>query len=159
MRVPITVHFDEADPGGIVFFGRVLTLAHRAFETAVVPRLVPGWDDWFRSAAFLVPIRHAEATFSRPMHPGRRHTAEIEVTSVGTTSFEVLTRFLEESGEDGGLVCAETRVTHVFTDPATFAKRPIPEAIRKGLLEMQAETGGPPAARGGTSQVPSAESR
>lgn len=158
MRVPLTVHFDEADPGGILFFGRVLTLAHRAFETAVVPRLVSGWDAWFRSDAFLVPIRHAEATFSSPLRPGRPHAAVIEVTSVGTTSFEVHTRFVEE-GEEGDRLCAETRVTHVFTDPATFTKRPIPEAIRKGLEEMRDATAVPPAGGGGTSRAPSAGSR
>ncbi len=158
MRVPITVHFDEADPGGILFFGRVLTLAHRAFETAVVPRLVSGWDAWFRSDAFLVPIRHAEATFTSPLRPGRAHAAVVEVTAVGTTSFEVHTRFVEE-GEEGDRLCAETRVTHVFTDPATFAKRPIPEAIRRGLVEMRDSTTAPSAGGAGTSRARSAGSR
>jgi acyl-CoA thioesterase FadM len=158
MREPITVHFDEADPGGILFFGRVLTLAHRVFETVVVPRLVPEWDDWFRSDAFVVPIRHAEATFSHPMRPGRRHAADVEIVSVGTTSFEVRTRFVEE-GEEGDRLCAETRVAHVFADPATFVKRPIPEAIRNRLLALQGPPAGTPAAGGGTSPAPSAESR
>ena len=115
---------------------------------------MPGWDDWFRSDAFLVPIRHAEATFSYPMKPGRRHAAEIEVMSVGTTSFEVRTRFVEE-GEQGDRLCAETRVAHVFTDPATFTKRPIPESIRNGLLAMRDPTAGRSAADAGTSPTPS----
>ncbi|MBP1636588.1 MAG: hypothetical protein H6Q10_3162 [Acidobacteria bacterium] len=157
MRFPITVHFDEADPRGILFFGRILTLAHQAFEAFVVPRLVPRWEDWFLSESFLVPIRHAEASFSRPLRPGRPHEADIQIASIGTTSFEVRTRFLEV-GEEGERLCAETRVVHVFTHPASFAKHPIPGEIRTRLEGLQDRRGETPAGPGGTSPAGSAGS-
>ena len=154
MRFPVTVHFDEADPRGVLFFGRILALAHRVFEEFVVPELVPRWEDWFLSEEFAVPIRHAEATFSGPMHPGREHVAEVEIGAIGETSFQVRTRFFE-AGE-GGRVCAETRLTHVFTGGGAWAKREIPPAIRTRLEALRATAApqGPPA---GTSPGPSGE--
>lgn len=154
--VPILVHFDEADPRGVLFFGRVLTLAHRVFEEYVVPQLVPRWEDWFTSEELAVPIRHAEASFARPIRPGAEHTAEIEIAEVGATSFTVRTRFLEKA--DAARVCAETRVTHVFVDGRTWAKREIPPAIRARLEALRLGTAATPAAPSGTSPGPSGES-
>ncbi|MBP7571729.1 MAG: acyl-CoA thioesterase [Acidobacteria bacterium] len=156
MRVPVQVHFDEADPRGVLFFGRILTLAHRLFEEHVVPRLVTRWEDWFASEELAVPIRHAEASFSRPMRPGVQHAAEIEVAEVGATSFTVRTRFLEAA--EGTRVCAETRVTHVFVEGRTWAKREIPPEIRARLESLRAGTTATPAAPSGISPGPSGES-
>lgn len=154
MRVPITVHFDEADARGVLFFGRILTLAHQAFETFVVPQLVDRWDDWFLSPDFLVPIRHAEATFSSPMRPGRAHAADVRIATIGTSSFEVLTRFIE-LGDGGERLCAETRVTHVFAGADSFAKRAIPDGIRNRLEALRDSRAGTPAPPAGTSRAPS----
>ncbi len=64
----VTVHFDEADPGGILFYGRIHdTGAPRVRGVRRRRGSWPGWDDWFRSDDFIVPIRHAEATLLGPM--------------------------------------------------------------------------------------------
>ena len=158
MRYPITVHFDEADPRGILFFGRILPVAHRVFEDFVVPALVARWEDWFLSDEFLVPIRHAEASFTGPMRPGGRYEAEVEIATIGATSFEVRTRFFDVGGREERL-CAETRVTQVFADPATFTKQPIPREIRTRLEGLRDQAAQQPATAAGTSPGPSAESR
>jgi acyl-CoA thioesterase FadM len=145
----MTVRFEEADPRGILFFGRILALAHRAFETIAVPQLVPRWEDWFLSSDFIVPIRHAEADFSRPMCPGRQYEVDVVVVRIGATSFETRTRFYERT-EEGGHLCAETRVTQVFADAADFTKREIPREIRT-RLEALRDPAGPTAPGGGTS--------
>lgn len=155
----VTVRFDEADPAGILFYGRILELAHRVFEEFVVSEVVGRWEDWFRTGDFIVPIRHAEATYSRPMRPGKSYLAELAIVRLGESSFEVRTVFLEpdtglesRAATDGGTattaagsaggtgpapntsrVCAETRVAHVFTDPRRMQKVPIPSAVRARL--------------------------
>jgi acyl-CoA thioesterase FadM len=136
-RHPVTVPFDEADPRGILFYGRIHILAHRAFEEFVVGRVVPRWEDWFLSDAFIVPIRQATATYHRPMRPGQRYVAEVEVRRIGTASFDVGTRFLEADGD--GALCAETLVTHVFADPARFSSIQIPAPIRSRLEAQLAQ--------------------
>jgi acyl-CoA thioesterase FadM len=129
---PVNVRFDEADARGILFYGRLQVLAHRVFEDFVVSELVPRWEDWFLAAEFIVPIRHAEATFHRPMRPGRTYEAELSVVRLGESSFDVRVRFRDrEAGE--AVLCAETRVSHVFADAERFRKMPIPSAVRSRL--------------------------
>ena len=130
-RHTLTVQFDDADPRGILFYGRIHILAHRAFEAFVATEVVARWEDWFLADGFIVPIRQAAATFHRPIRPGHRYVAEVTVTKIGESSFEVGTRFLEADEE--AHVCAETRVTHVFADPARFRSMAIPAAIRSRL--------------------------
>jgi acyl-CoA thioesterase FadM len=136
-RRSVTVRFDEADTRGVLFFGRLFELVHRVFEDFVVSELQVAWDDWFLCGQMAVPVKHAEATFYRPLLPGRLYHADVTVAEVGTSSFKVLTRIRETgAGED---LCAETRVVHAFVDPER-RKIPVPSAIRARLeacLERQ----------------------
>jgi acyl-CoA thioesterase FadM len=132
-RRQVTVRFDEADARGILFYGRLQALAHRVFEEFVVSELVDRWEDWFLSDRFIAPIRHAEATFHRPMRPGHQYEAELTVAKVGDSSFDVRTRFVDLEPTEP-VVCAETRIVKVFADPAAMRKIPIPSAIRARLL-------------------------
>ena len=132
-RRTVTIRFDQADARGVLFYGRVQTLAHRVFEDFVVSELVERWEDWFESAAFVAPIKHAEATFHRPMRPGHEYDAELSVTKVGESSFALKTTFVDRAG-DAPILCAETRIVKAFADPATWKKMPIPSEIRAHLL-------------------------
>jgi acyl-CoA thioesterase FadM len=129
---PVPVRFDEADARGILFYGRLQELAHRVFEEFVVAEVVPTWNDWFMAAEFIVPIRHAEATFHRPMRPGRSYEAELAVTRLGESSLQIRVRFLDVETSNH-VLCAETLVSHVFADAARFTKIPIPSALRARL--------------------------
>jgi acyl-CoA thioesterase FadM len=142
----VTVRFDEADARGILFYGRLQELAHRVFEDFVVSEVVPRWEDWFLSPEFIVPIKHAEATFYRPMRPGHEYRAELELVRIGESSFDVRVRFwdaatveraatgpTERADTTGPVLCAETRVSHVFADATRFRKIPIPSALRSRL--------------------------
>src|SRR5512143_1139806 len=93
----ITVRFDEADARGILFYGRLQELAHRVFEDFVASEVVARWEDWFLSPDFIVPIRHAEATFHRPMRPGQDYDGELAVVRLGESSFDVRVRFFEKN--------------------------------------------------------------
>ncbi len=129
----VTIRFDEADARGVLFYGRVQALAHRVFEDFVVSELVSRWEDWFESPDFVAPIKHAEATFHKPMRPGHSYDAELAVTRVGDSSFEIKTRFIDRATIEP-VVCAETRIVKALADPATWRKISIPSAIRSRLL-------------------------
>lgn len=128
---PVSVRFHEADFRGILFFGRILQLAHEVFEDFVVAELGITWDEWFADLTRLVPIKHADATFHQPLRPGRRFQAELGIGRLSDSSFEVVTRFFDVDGPSREL-CAETRTIHVFVD-STFRKTPIPADIRARL--------------------------
>jgi acyl-CoA thioesterase FadM len=133
-RRTIAIRFEEADPRGVLFYGRLQVIAHHVWEEFVVSQLVERWEDWFESREFVAPIRHAEATYHRPLRPGHRYRAELGIGKVSESSFEVVTRFLDES-EAEPVLCAETRVVKVLADPETWTKIPIPTGIRKRLLK------------------------
>jgi 4-hydroxybenzoyl-CoA thioesterase len=128
----ITVRFDEADARGILFYGRLQELAHRVFEDFVASEVVPRWEDWFLAADFIVPIRHAEATFHRPMRPGQAYEASLTIARLGESSFDVRVRFSDLAGTEP-VLCAETLASHVFADAERFRKMPIPSAVRARL--------------------------
>ena len=132
-RRTITIRFEEADARGVLFYGRLQALAHHVWEDFVVSTLVDRWEDWFESPDFVAPIKHAEATYHRPLRPGHPYVAELTVAKVGESSLEVVTRFLDESGPEP-VLCAEARVVKVMADPSTWKKIPIPSAIRERLL-------------------------
>ncbi len=104
-RRTITIRFEEADARGVLFYGRLQALAHHVWEDFVVSTLVNRWEDWFESQDFVAPIKHAEATYHRPLRPGHSYLAELTVAKVGESSLEVVTRFLDESGSEP-VVCA-----------------------------------------------------
>ena len=128
---PVSVRFQEADFRGILFFARILQLAHEVYEDFVVAELGVTWDEWFGSPDWIVPIKHAEATFHRPLRPGRRFQAEAGIGRLSESSFELVTRFFETGGPVREL-CAETRTIHVFVDNR-FRKTAIPANVRTTL--------------------------
>ncbi|MEW5983867.1 MAG: thioesterase family protein [Acidobacteriota bacterium] len=128
---PVSVRFHEADFRGILFFGRILQLAHEVYEDFVVSALGVTWDEYFAAPDWLVPIKHAEATFHRPLRPGRPFVAEVGVGRLSESSFDLVTRFLD-TGDPSPHLCAETRTVHVFVD-GRFQKTPIPATIRARL--------------------------
>ena len=134
----VDVRFDEGDPRGILFYGRLQELSHRVFEEFVVSELVDRWEDWFLTDAFIVPIRHAEATYHRPLRPGHRYEVRLVVSKLGDSSFVVATRFYDAAAP-GAPLCAETRVSHVFADPRRMEKIPIPSGIRPRLAAHLSE--------------------
>ncbi len=131
-RRPLTIRFDEADPCGILFFGRIFEVVHRVFEDFVISALGIGWNEWFLAEQMMVPIKHAEATYFQPLLPGHEYRAELLLVGIGESSFEVATRILAGADEPGQL-CVETRVVHVFTDARLHGKSPIPSELRARL--------------------------
>jgi acyl-CoA thioesterase FadM len=132
-RRPVTIRFEEADARGVLFYGRLQALAHHVWEDFVVSQLVERWEDWFESRDFVAPIKHAEATYHRPLRPGHHYVAELAIAKVGESSFEVVTKFLDESTSEA-VLCAEARVVKVLADPNTWKKIAIPAGIRERLL-------------------------
>ncbi|MCB0340967.1 MAG: acyl-CoA thioesterase [Pseudobdellovibrionaceae bacterium] len=126
-----TVRFDQADPAGILFFGQAFFIAHQTIEE-FVNHLGIEWKDWFQNGQWGVPIRHAEADFKRPLFPGHKYLAQLQIENLGNSSIRFQVKFF-----DGDSVCAHLILSHVFTDVNTLKSRPIPEDLRKLLLPYE----------------------
>lgn len=129
--VELFVHFDDADPAGIVFFGNFYRLAHRALELAL-PQWGLTWSDFFRAPGVGFPVRHSEADYMKPVRPGLSVFATVAVEKLGESSVTFRTEF-RESSDPQGAVSAVVRVVHVCIDVKTLKKAEIPEELRAAL--------------------------
>ena len=124
----IHLSFGDADPAGVVFYPRALTLAHTAVENLVRHSQV-GWERWFASPTHAAPLRRAEAEFFLPLCPGERITARASVERVGKTSVTFRVDFLNAEGQ----TAANILTTHVLVDKATGRAVPLLDEIRSAF--------------------------
>jgi len=123
-----TIGFGDADAAGVVYYPRLLALAHDAVEE-LIRRTPAGWGAWFASPAYAVPVRHAEADFFLPMRPGEEFSIRAVVEKIGMTSIVFAVEFLDGAGH----CAARVRTVHVFITKAIGSPAAIPEEIRAAL--------------------------
>ena len=126
----LVIQFGDADPAGVVFYPRLITMAHEVVENLIRHSAI-GWNAWFASPTYAVPIRRSEADFFRSMAAGQRFTARAKVEKVGETSVTFAVEFTSDQSE----VTARVRTVHVFIDKSTGKPMTLPDAIRCVLGE------------------------
>lgn len=124
-RENITIRFSDADPAGVVFYPRALTIAHEVTEE-MIRRSELGGDGWFAASQHAAPVRRAEAEFFSPMRPGETFAARAAVEKLGETSVTFTVEFTNQAG----LTAARIRTVHVLIDRATGRPRALPAAVR-----------------------------
>lgn len=117
------VPFHLADPGGILFFGNVLTLVHQAFEHFVIDQLKYPWKEWFQNSEWIVPIRHAEVEYLQPIQSGQQCQIDMVMNSISHSSF-TLNSTIYQNG-----VCCIIKTVHVFCNRNTKEKMTIPVTL------------------------------
>lgn len=120
----IQLRFREADPAGVLFFAQFFALAHDCFED-FLQAVGISWNDWFRSKDYLVPIRHTECEFLRPLSPGQKCTIQACVVKMGDSSFKM--KYVFFSGNE---ICAEVLMVHTFLAAQSKQKISVPQQIR-----------------------------
>lgn len=116
-----SVPFHMADPAGILFFGNAFSLFHQAFEHFVTECLEIPWNTWFQNPEWIVPIRHAEAEYLKPLLAGEMCKISLSLTAVSSSSFTIAASFEQKE------LCCSMKVVHVFCSRATKNKISIPE--------------------------------
>jgi acyl-CoA thioester hydrolase/1,4-dihydroxy-2-naphthoyl-CoA hydrolase len=118
----VKIHFRDADPAGIMFFGNLLGITHDVFEDFVAYNDI-SWDEWFRPTTWACPIRHSEVDFLRPFKPGNEYTVEVRVNKLSQSSFTMQYEFrsLEKT------LCARVILIHTFVNQDNFQKIDIPD--------------------------------
>ena len=126
--IEFPVRFQDADPAGVLFFGRIYDYCHQAYEEF--------WDSegvdktrFFSGADYLVPIVHSRADYRAPIRHGQRIRVRIAVARVGRASFTLAYDVTTLDGESRAAVST----VHAFVNRATMKPIPIPEPLR-GIL-------------------------
>jgi len=125
------VRFHQADPAGLLFFGRFFELVNDAYED-LIRAAGPAFDGLVGLKRYATPVVHAEADYYRPIRLGESVTVRLTIERIGRTS---VTYDFEVVGPDGDRR-AHGRVVHVLVDSATLTKLPIGEEMRQALLDV-----------------------
>lgn len=126
-RHPLRVRYAECDPQGIVFNANYLAYADIAM-TELYRDAFGSWEKAMTEHGLEAVVAEANVRFRAPLRFDEEFELVVTVPRLGRTS--TTTRVLiERAGE----TATEVEVRHVFIDPATGAKQPMPDAIRAGF--------------------------
>ncbi|MEN6584456.1 MAG: thioesterase family protein [Sulfuricella sp.] len=123
------VRLHDIDRAGVVFFARLFTHAHDAYE-AFMASVGLGLGGLI-SGGVSLPVAHASADYLLPL----RHEEEVAVTLAvaeqGLTSFTVAYEF-----RCGGELRARLRTVHVFLDAQSGRPSDLPQDMRAQLTRF-----------------------
>jgi acyl-CoA thioester hydrolase len=131
------VRYAECDAQGVVFNAHYVTY----FDTTITEL----WREAFGSYSAMleagtdIVVAEARIRYRGPAAFDDELEVAAEVAKLGTTS--MTTRFtVSRAGES--LVLTEAEIRHVFVDPSTKRKKPIPDDIRTRLASYSSTPGG-----------------
>ena len=121
---PVTVRLHHSDAAGVIFYSRLLELAHDAYE-ALLERAGMGLGRVLAQGEVRLPVVAVEAEFVRPIRVGDRLQVELTLTRSGDHSYQVGYRFRDAAGTE--LARAVTR--HVSLDAIHGRPTALPQAL------------------------------
>ena len=113
------IEFGMCDIGGVLFFAKIFELAHSVYEEFIKNNLE---TNYFENEKFAVPLVNAEADYHSPIKLHSHLTAQLQVAKIGTTSFQLSIKFLDEFNKPKATV----NTTHVFLEKSNMLKAKIP---------------------------------
>jgi YbgC/YbaW family acyl-CoA thioester hydrolase len=124
----VRLRFHQADPAGVLFYGRVYELVNDAYEELVRDAGFE-YDDHFGLKEYATPVVHVEADYRRRMLPGELLTVELAVTRLGRASFTLGFSIIGPDRQ----VRATGSIVHAFVRADTFNTIEIPDNVRTAL--------------------------
>ncbi|RKT88396.1 acyl-CoA thioester hydrolase [Saccharopolyspora antimicrobica] len=122
----IRVRYSECDQQGVVFNGHYLFF----YDVAVVELFrarIGSWQQVLERGVDLV-VAETRLRYRAPARFDDELDISLPVTHLGTTSLVISPQFHRD-----GRLLTDGEVRHVFVDPATGQKTPIPEDLRSAL--------------------------
>ena len=121
-----TVRLADTDAAGVVFFARVLSICHEAYEEALAEAGID-LNDLLGANGIVVPISRSEADYKRPLRPGDKLRITVTPTPVSENSFALRFDVVKLSPPEK--LAASVRTEHVCTAPAKRERAPLPPAL------------------------------
>jgi 1,4-dihydroxy-2-naphthoyl-CoA hydrolase len=131
-----TVHFQDTDAAGVVYFANSLSLCHEAYEASLTAAEID-IKAFFRGEAIAVPITHASIDFFKPMFCGDRLAIRLMPSLLTPASFQVEYQiffdkdFDKESVEKNAIAKAITK--HTCINPNTRKRCNLSHELSKWL--------------------------
>lgn len=124
------VQLQEVDAAGVVFFGTYFTIAHQAYEQAL---LTNGFDlaPLLAGGRHALPMVHAEADYQAPLRYGDTATVTVSCGRIGERSFT-----LDYAITVGGVATAKVRHIHAYLDVAAQRSTALPPELVAALTRL-----------------------
>jgi 4-hydroxybenzoyl-CoA thioesterase len=127
----LTVRFDDVDYAQIVYFPKLFTYCHWAFEDFFAKEAGLSYSELLTKRKIGFPTVHTDADFKSPLRFGESCRIVMETVKLGTSA--LTNRFLLHHGESSK-VCAEIELVHVAVNLPSIKPVKIPEDIRVAFL-------------------------
>lgn len=122
-----TVHFQDTDAAGVVYFVNVLNICHEAYEESLAASDI-NLKAFFGNSSVAFPIVHANVDFLRPMFCGDRLTVSLMPQKIGAEKFEIAYEIkLAE------VLAAKAITRHVCIEVNSRTKQELPDEINRWL--------------------------
>jgi 1,4-dihydroxy-2-naphthoyl-CoA hydrolase len=138
MQYTRTIHFQDTDAAGVVYFANVLSICHEAYEASLADSGIE-LRSFFRDPNCAIPIIHANVDFFRPMFCGDVVTVHLQVAELSDSEFEVAYEMVSTEGDNPKLARSLTR--HVCIEPTRRRRKPLPEPLQKWLQTLRRSSG------------------
>ncbi len=127
-----TIHFQDTDAAGVVYFANGLSLCHEAYEASLA---ASGIDlkSFFRGGAIAVPIIHASIDFFKPMFCGDRITICLEPTLLSPASFQIEYELFFDQDEIEKKAIAKAITKHTCIDINTRKRCNLSQELLKWI--------------------------
>ncbi|MBW4516308.1 MAG: acyl-CoA thioesterase [Timaviella obliquedivisa GSE-PSE-MK23-08B] len=125
-----TIHFQDTDAAGVVYFANVLAMCHEAYEASLANT---GFNlrEFFTHSAFALPIVHARVDFLCPMFCGLEYEIQVKPAYLNPRKFEISYSILLLKEPENPISQATT--VHVCIDPVTRTRLDLPTEIMQWL--------------------------
>jgi Predicted thioesterase len=130
-----TVHFQDTDAAGVVYFANVLAMCHEAYEASLAASGI-NLKAFFSNPEVAFPIIHASVDFYRPMFAGDRLMIQLTPKQVTGDEFEIAYQvFL--AGELGGRSAAKALTKHVCIDAVSRTRKQLSEDLIQWMSKFE----------------------
>lgn len=124
-----TIRFQETDAAGVVYFARILSICHEAYEASLQASGIE-LKTFFSRGAIAVPITRTAADFRRPLMCGDTITVRLVPTQTGDDSFEIQYKVLLADKQ-----AAIANTHHVCIDTPTRQRHPLTPELTQWLQQ------------------------
>ena len=130
-----TVHFQDTDAAGVVYFANVLAMCHEAYEASLAASGI-NLKTFFSNPEVAFPIIHASVDFYRPMFAGDRLMIQLTPKQVTGDEFEIAYQVLL-AGEVAGRSAAKAVTKHVCIDAVSRTRKRLSEELMQWMSKWE----------------------
>ncbi|MBF2058038.1 MAG: acyl-CoA thioesterase [Cyanobacterium sp. T60_A2020_053] len=114
------IHFADTDSAGVVYFARLLSICHEAYENYLTKKGI-NLREFFNNNHTAIPIIHAEIDFFYPVFCGDIVIINSKITKINDKVFQIDYLIKKEEENIG-----KGMTKHICINPQTRKTKPFP---------------------------------